>query len=304
MITFQTTIIIPTRNRAADLRRCLALLIPQLPAGGSVTIFVCDDSEGAETETLLRTEFPAVKRCTGPRIGPGANRNVGAREAADGWLIFLDDDCLPHARLLASYLAEIRGAGPEVDRVLSGPVLRHDARKDSLLWEAPHNPKKHELPPSCNFALPRKVFLGTGGFDERYRISFEDMELFARLRILKVPFHFVSEAAVDHPSRRIPHPSKLALRWEARVISSFDFGANIPRILWLLPKHILLVIFSRFRGRKPGAENLRAAGIFLAEFVIAMSLLPAWLRKYHAAPRSAFWVEQVKNGKAPQRFGL
>ena len=298
------SIIIPTRNRTDELAKCLDLLMDQLPGDASMEVHVCDDSDGGGTAEMLERRFLNVKRHVGSRSGPGANRNLGARMATGEWLIFLDDDCLPSSGLVASYLAEICGAGPEVDRVLSGPVLRNDAKMDSLLWEAPHNPKQHELPPSCNFAMPRRVLLNAGGFDERFRNSFEDMELFARLIIQQVPFHFVPEAVVNHPSRPSPQPFRLALRWESRVISSFDFGANTPQILWLLPRHILLVIFSRFRGRKLSIENLRAAGIFLAEFAIAISLLPGWLAKYHAAPRSAFWVEQVKIGKAPQRFGL
>lgn len=298
------SLIIPTRNRADELSKCLGLLMAQLPSDGSMNVQVCDDSDGRETADLLAREFPNVKLHPGTRSGPGANRNLGAREATGDWLIFLDDDCLPRPGLIASYLAEIRGSGLRVDRVLSGPVVRNDSRKDSLLWEAPHNPVEHELPPSCNFALPRKVFLEAGGFDERFRFSFEDMEFFARLHILKVPFLFLPEAVVDHPSRLIPRPSKLALRWESRVISSFDFGANLPQVLWLLPKHILLVILSRFRGKKLSVENLRAAGVFLVEFGITITLLPSWLRKYHAAPRSAFWIEQVKKGTTPRRFGL
>jgi len=303
-MNFSTTIIIPTRNRTADLRHCLALLIPQLPGDGSVTVLVCDDSDGPETAAMLSGEFPAVRRETGPRMGPGANRNAGARQAPDGWLIFLDDDCLPHPALVASYLAEIQDGGPAIDRVLSGPVLRCGEKKDSLLWEAPHNPEEHELPPSCNFALPRKLLLDSGGFDERFRIAFEDMELFARLRVLGVSFHFVPRAAVDHPSRPIPKPAKLALRWESRVISSFDFGATTLQILWRLPKHVALVILSRFRGRKASAENLRAGGIFFAEFLLTMVWLPAWLWKHGTSPRSPFWVEQVKQGKGPPHFGL
>jgi len=305
--TPKISLIIPTRNRVSELARCLSLLMVQLPNDGSMDVHVCDDSDdsdGGETAEMLAQRFPVAKRHVGSRSGPGANRNLGARVAIGDWLIFLDDDCLPRAGLVASYLTEISAAEPEANRVLSGPVLRNDLMKDSLLWEAPHNPEDHELPPSCNFAMPRKTFLEAGGFDERFRRSFEDMELFARLRALEIPFWFVAEAAVDHPSRPIPHPSKLALRWESRVISSFDFGANVSAILWLLPKHILLVILSRFRGRKPSTENLRAGGIFLAEFAITMSLLPSWIRRYHSAPRSAFWAEQVKKGKAPWRFGL
>lgn len=297
-----TSIIIPTRNRAADLRRCLSILTAQLPADGSVSILVCDDSDGDDTAQMLRETFPKVQRYLGPRTGPGANRNVGAKAASAEWLIFLDDDCLPHDCLVASYLDAIQAT--TAPTVLSGPVLRLDDKKDSLLFEAPHNAEKHQLPPSCNFAIPRSLYLESGGFDERFRYSFEDMEFFARLIVMGVPSEFVPKAAVDHPSRPLPPASKLALRWESRVISSFDFGARASDVLYLLPRHIILVIWSRFRGRRPSVENLRAGGIYLLEFLEMLARLPDWILKFDAAPRSPFWSEQVRQGKAPARFGL
>lgn len=295
------TIIIPTCNRAADLRRCLSLLSPQLPGDGSVEILVCDDSDGPETETLLEKEFSTVKCIPGPRLGPGANRNVGAKAACGGWLVFLDDDCQPEPGLLAAYRS---GMALYSAAVLAGPVLRSDAKKDSLLWEAPHNPTAHDLPPSCNFAIPREIYSVAGGFDERFRYSFEDMEFFARLALMSIPVHFIPKARVHHLSRPLPAAGKLARRWEARVISCFDLGATSAQILWRLPRHIFLVILSRFRGRSLSGENLRAAGRFLGEFCSALIQLPAWLARYRSALRSPFWVQQVSKGKGPPRFGL
>lgn len=297
--TPQISLIIPTCNRPEDLRRCLGLLEPQMENDASVELIVCDD--GSARPHPLEKEFPAVRWLTGPQIGPGANRNVGAQDARGEWLIFLDDDCLPEPGLLAAYRSAM---GPSASVALAGPILRSDAQKDSLLWEAPHNPSAHDLPPSCNFAIPREIFLRSGGFDERFRISFEDMEFFARLALQGVPVHFVPEAIVQHPSRPLPSPEKLARRWESRVISCFDLGASSLQILWRLPKHIALVILSRFRGRSITGENLRAAVRFLGEFGLAMIHLPAWLGKYRSAPRSAFWIKQVAEGKAPPRFGL
>jgi GT2 family glycosyltransferase len=177
--------------------------------------------------------------------------------------------------------------------------------KDSLLWEAPRSASETELlPPSCNFAIPREIFLRSGGFDERYRLSFEDMEFFARMRHSGVKIRYVPAAAVEHPSRPLPGPSSLANRWEARVISSLDFGAPSTHVLLRLPKHILLVILSRFRGRAISVDSLKAATVYAGEFVLALIRLPLWLRKYSTAPRSTFWTAQTAAGKSPPRFGL
>lgn len=293
------TILIPTRNRPKDLERCLELLAGQLPE--STEILVCDDSSNEETKALLESKFPSVRRQEGPRSGPGANRNAGAKNARGKWIVFLDDDCLPQPALLASYLSAMTGGGD----ILAGPTIRSDAMKDSLLWEAPRSAAPDELlPPSCNFAIRRELFLECGGFDERYRISFEDMEFFARLRGLGATIRYVPEAAVEHPSRPLPGPSSLANRWEARVISSLDFGAPAGQVLLRLPRHVLLVILSRFRGRRLSPDSLRAAAVFAAEFLITVCRLPFWLAKYNPAPRSPYWTAQAAAGKAPPRFGL
>lgn len=302
MISPFVSIIIPTRNRPANLLRCLELLIPQMPA--DFELHVCDDSSGPETRNMLKQNFPFVACHPGSRRGPGANRNLGAQVTRGHWLIFLDDDCLPNSKLVASYHSAMQSAGPEANIVFAGHTYRLDEHKDSLLWEAPSNSTDHSLPPSCNFALPRALFFKAGGFDERYTTSFEDMEFFARLGLMGVPVRYLTGAAVEHPSRPISSPCTLARRWEARVISSYDFGGLSHQILWRLPQHILLVILSRFRKRTLTGETLRAAIVFSGEFLTTLWLLPGWLFKYHRAPRSPFWIDQVAAGNAPPRLGL
>jgi hypothetical protein len=111
-------------------------------------------------------------------------------------------------------------------------------------------------------------------------------------------------AVVDHPLRPLPNSRKLASRWEARVVSVLDLGAAPREIAVRLPKHVLLVIFSRFRGARPTPENARAALAFAGEFLYFLYFLPGWIRKHANEPRSKFWTEQVALGKAPARFGL
>jgi GT2 family glycosyltransferase len=186
---------------------------------------------------------------------------------------------------------------------LEGATHAADAAA-SLLWEAPHNPAGGALI-SCNFAIPRRLFLEAGAFDERFPMaSFEDTEFAARLGKLGVGLRFLPLAAVDHPLRPLPPASRRARRWEARVISSYDFGASTAQIAWRLPRHIALVTLSRFRGKRLRGENLRAAGSYFLEALLAIAQVPGWLYKYHHAPRSPFWAAQVAAGTAPPNFGL
>ena len=297
------SVIIPTCNRTGELRDCLSLLFPQLPSDATVTVFVCDDGTDGKTRVMVNQEFPMVRWNEGPRRGPATNRNLGAHLADGEWLIYLDDDCNPRPEYLAAYLREMKVLGSEARVALEGPTYRTVANP-SLAWEAPDNRKGGALI-SCNFAIPRHLFLECGGFDERYpAANFEDTEFAVRVQIKGVKIVFVGDAIVDHPLRPLPEAVKLARRWESRVISTYDFGASTRQVIWHLPRHIALVILSRFRDRKLDRDNLRAAFVFMKEFLLTIWYFPGWLRKYRNAARSPFWVDQVRLGNAPPRFGL
>ena len=297
------SIIIPTCNRTAELRDCLSLLLPQLPSDGSTTVFVCDDGKDGKTKAMVNQEFPMVRWNEGPRRGPAANRNSGAREADGEWLIFLDDDCHPRPTFLSVYLAQMQLLGSEARVALEGATYRTVA-KPSLLWEAPDNRDGGALI-SCNFAMPRRLFLDCGAFDERYPVAnFEDTEFAVRVQIKGVKLVFLRDAAVDHPLRPLPEAAKLARRWESRVVSTYEFGASTAQVIWHLPRHIALVILSRLRGRNLDRDNRKAAFVFLKEFLLTIWYLPGWLRKHSKVPRSEFWTEQIRLGKTPYRFGL
>lgn len=295
------SIIIPTRNRSEELRQCLQALEPQVAAYNDVELIVCDDSSDSVTKSMLAQEFPQFSCHNGPQRGPGSNRNVGAKQAKGEWLIFVDDDCLPRPTLLSAYRAKMESFARGERVELEGATHRLP-EKPNLLWEAPGNPNGGGMP-SCNFAIPKWLYDESGGFDERFSFSFEDMEFAARLKSTGVVVHFVREAAVDHPLRPLPSARKLALRWESRVISSYDFGAKRRDILWLLPRHALLVILSRFRRQKLSIANLKAALIFAAEYFFFLQKLPSWCRRFQNS-RSSFWSDPSHAASVPKRFGL
>lgn len=299
----RASIIIPTCNRREDLRRCVATLIPQLPADGSVEIRVCDDSSSGDSKKMLAENFPTVAWSQGPRNGPAGNRNLGARVSESEWLIFIDDDCVPREGYVAAYLKAFES--PDSSGLFHGLTFPQP-EPPSLLYEAPSIKEPQAVFGSCNFAIGKKLFIENGGFDERYFPAFEDIEFFSRLRRLGTNAHCVRAAAVDHPLRPLPNFRKLAARWEARVVSAMDLGAAPRDIYMRLPKHVLLVIISRFRDAKAklNLENTNAALIFAREFFYFLYLLPGWIRKHAKEPRSRFWEEQVARGQGPPGFGL
>ena len=299
-LMIEASIIIPTCNRPADLERCLRALAPQL-AQHPCEVIVSDDSRDDRTQALLRAEFPTVKISTGPRRGPGANRNAAALHATGEWLIFIDDDLIPAPGFLGAYMAAFETEKSK--GVLHGHTVA-TPEQHSLLWEAPEVLGPLQIFPSCNFAIRRSLYEKTNGFDVRYFPAFEDMEYCARLQAQGEQCAFVSDALVHHPKRPVPKARALARRWEPRIIYCLDLGADPLKLPYLLTRHVVLVILSRFRGQRLSRETLRAAMLFGQEFAWYLWLLPSWMWKHSKAVRSPFWELQQTQGNIHPRYGL
>ncbi len=265
-------------------------------------MLVCDDGDTSGNREELDRRFPWVRWLAGPRRGPAANRNAGARHARGNWLLFLDDDCIPCSDWIAAYAAAFPVAEqPEI--YLNGPTFQSSVPPSSL-WEAPHNPDGKYLF-SCNMAIPRAFFLGIGGFDERYPVAaHEDMELEERLRSLRVPYIFVPEAKVEHPLRRITSVLNLVRRWESKVIYALDHGATPFRVMWNLPWHVFRIIQSRFETPKMTAGDLLALLLFAGEWVGVLSQTFLWTYRWSRRPRSPFWTQHVSAHGPAQKFGF
>jgi GT2 family glycosyltransferase len=194
------SVVIPTCDRAGNLRACLLLLQPvvQTTTIETYEIIVADDGRKFPA-TALAPDFPNGKWVAGPRRGPAANRNAGAAAASGDVLVFLDDDCLPSPSLLTAYAA-----------AFSDPALH--AAEGRIRADRPRTRMDEEAPLnesggcfwSCNVALRRDFFTEIGGFDERFpSAAMEDVELRARIRRRSERIRFVPDALVIHPWRRM-----------------------------------------------------------------------------------------------------
>jgi mycofactocin glycosyltransferase len=88
------TVVIPVRDRAAELARCLAGLAGE-PAGGTRVIVVDDGS--ADPAAVRRAAVAAGARVVArpENGGPAAARNSGLAAARTPLVAFLDSDCVP-----------------------------------------------------------------------------------------------------------------------------------------------------------------------------------------------------------------
>jgi GT2 family glycosyltransferase len=195
------SVIIPTCDRNDLLRKCLTLLDPLFQTTREkYEVIVTDDGKLNQARALISEEFSWVKWIEGPKKGPAANRNNGAKNAKGTWLIFIDDDCLPDKNVLLEYDREAR-SNPEIT-VMEG-YIDADRPKERLDEESPIN-KKGNVLWSCNFAIKKEEFVLIKGFDENYPYAaMEDVDLHTRLNNAGITIKFVLTARVIHPWRKI-----------------------------------------------------------------------------------------------------
>jgi GT2 family glycosyltransferase len=195
------SVIVPTCGRPVALARCLeGIQAAREQLGPELCdVIVTDDSRDDASRRLVAERFPWVLWTAGPRRGPAANRNHGARSARGAWLVFVDDDCEPGAEWLGAFQCALRAGDVQV---LEGRTVCPGAA-DSPFVERVDNPQGGTFW-SCNLAIQRQTFESLGGFDEEFtEAGGEDMEFAWRLRQAGCASRFVPGAWVVHPPRRI-----------------------------------------------------------------------------------------------------
>ena len=227
------SVVVPTRDRNDLLAHCLERLAPGAQQGaGEHEVIVTDDSASGVARALVTSRFPWARWIAGPRHGPAANRNAGAAAADGDVLIFIDDDCLPDAGLLAGYARALRGDVAAYEgRITCNEGLTSPRQTAPLnldggaLW-------------SCNFAMQRAVFAGIGGFDARFPLAhMEDVDMRARILHAGHSIVFVREASVDHPPRRLPWGAGLARMHQAGVLYMV-LHPPVRSVFWFLQNQL------------------------------------------------------------------
>lgn len=198
------SVVVPTRDRPASLRRCLAALAAQ-DAPGLELVVVDDGSRDVEAVAAVVAGAGAHARLVrGDARGPAAARNRGVVASAGRIVCFTDDDCEPEPSW-AGALAERAGEGAVAAGVTrppvgaSAPVIASQAITEQLQLDS-LDPETGELgfAPTCNLAAPRAV-LEQLPFDESFPAAAgEDREWCARAAAAGHPATYVAEAVVVH----------------------------------------------------------------------------------------------------------
>jgi glycosyltransferase involved in cell wall biosynthesis len=208
----RVSIVIPVRDRADLLKRCLDSLKKQDFPGEHFEIIVCDDGSRGELSGTVKNFLPGpphlglVKQ--GCR-GPAAARNLGILTSVSPIVLFVDSDIVADKKLvrnLATALEENpHWTGAEA-RLL--PV----EGTEGPLWEAPAALTGGRFHTAA-IAYRRDALLAAGGLDEAFSLpACEDVELAARVLAVG-PIGFVPDAKAYHPRRRIG----IRIHWRSRL---------------------------------------------------------------------------------------
>ncbi|HEX5042467.1 MAG TPA: glycosyltransferase family 2 protein [Candidatus Polarisedimenticolaceae bacterium] len=269
------SVVIPTRNRAASLRRLLHALAPQVQALEAEVLVAADACDEDTAAAVLR--WPAPFPCTLVEVagrGASAARAAGARAAGGDLLLFLDDDMEPEPGLLAAHVAAHAGQPPGAVMGASPPRLDPPLNFFRLAlrdwWEDDleermrpgHRATFRDLQ-TGNLSLPACLLARAGGFDPALPCR-EDHELGIRLLALSAEFRFVPGALAWHRDGTTLEGSFRRARLEGRGDVAIarrhpDLAAVLPFALPRTPPWVERLAFDHPRPAAPIAAALTRA---------------------------------------------
>lgn len=209
--TLRPSVVIVTYRSAATLAACVEALRPQVEEAGGDMLVV--DNASPDDTVRLATELGLNVVETGANLGFAAGCNLGAEKVSGDPLVFVNPDAIVDEGALGALVdaaRELRGAGPLGGRahhadggydprsVLGRPSLRgallfasglSTHRRGSARFDPEHGPLRvsadgsQRVVPAVSGALlavPRALWEILGGFDERFFLYGEDVDLALR----------------------------------------------------------------------------------------------------------------------------
>ena len=286
------SVVIPVKDRAGELKRCLASLAALDYPQERLQIIVVDDGSSDPSARVARDAGALVVPSGGTGRGPAAARNVGARAAIGEILAFIDSDCTASAGWLAELLPsfddpKMAAVGGFVDGMCSeSAVDRYEAVMSSLsLGSRERTGSSGDdtfYLPSCNLLVRRALFLGVGGFEDTMHVG-EDVDLTWRLRDQGWTIAYI-------PGGRVLHEHRSSVR--SFMSRRFDYGTSegllqrrhpqrhkrmvIPPLLALI---LALCLIAPFTGwlTLPVAAGVLAVDAVLVRLRLARRGLPIGL---------------------------
>jgi O-antigen biosynthesis protein len=197
------SVVVCTHNGQQTLDECLAR-VEALSYPDFEVIVISDGSSDASAQ-IARAH--GARLLETPHRGLANARNVGIAAARGEIVAFLDDDAFPDPDWLRYVADSLRRGGLGG---VGGPNIPPD--DDGFVAEcvatAPGGPihvlisdREAEHVPGCNMAFRKEVLEEIGGFDERFRVAGDDVDLCWRLQKAGHTLGFSAGAVVMHRRR-------------------------------------------------------------------------------------------------------
>ncbi len=252
------SVIVLNYNGRAWLPGCIEALVAQRGAP-AFEILLVDNGSTDGSAAFARERWPAVRVIdSGGNLGFAEGNNVGARAARGEWLVFLNNDTVADPGWLAGLAAEAAAHAdfaivtsrvvflddPSiVDSAGDGYFLAGGAFKRGYGGAADGYATSREVFGACGaaFMIRRAAFAALGGFDARFFMNFEDVDLSYRARLRGLRVWYAASAIVRHAgSASLGAVSPAAVYYGQRNLEWVWLKNTPPGLLWrTVPAHAI-----------------------------------------------------------------
>ena len=295
--TIVLSIIIPAKNEASMIGRCLDAVANQSLSPSQLEVIVVDNGSSDGTVEIANSFASRIQVQVVHKHGGyvSAVRNAGADVARGGIIAFLDADCLIGRNWAEQAIDTLRD--PNIGAV-GGPVLPAGSTWVARSWfdnAVVVKVGKVKHLGTAALALRREVFEHIGRFDEALETN-EDFELCLRVRQEGLSIYSVPALAVTH--LRTPETLKqffLRERWHGTHVFRVFLNhvgelANVKAVGFSFFTLFCLIgiIVGAYCSVKGSASLLIASALLLLAVCILLTI--RMLRKHHSEPTLNLFV--------------
>jgi len=222
----EISIVIPVKDRADELQRCLTSISNLNYPQENLQIIVVDDGSCDDSAQVARNHGALAVPSGGCGRGPAAARNVGAALAGGEILAFIDSDCSASREWLNELLPafgnpQMAAVGGQVDGMCNQSIVdRYESTMSSLSLGSRERTGSSGSDtfylPSCNLLVRRSAFRSAGGFKDEMHVG-EDVDLTWRLRDSGWSIAYI-------PAGNVLHEHRSTLR--SFMSRRFDYGTS------------------------------------------------------------------------------